>query len=100
MALPLRFKPLPLGMGFLTLWMCLFEVTYITQQERDVTETERRYALIESLPVTHLWEHDEALLFTATRLKAHYRLSLADPMIAACALRTSATLAHKATHDK
>ena len=76
-------------------WMCVFEVTYITEQERDVTEAERRYALIKSLPVTHLWEHDEALLFTAARLKAQYHLSLADTIIAACALRASATLVHK-----
>lgn len=51
-------------------WMCVFEVTYSTQQERDVTGTERRYARIKSLPVTHVWEHHEALLFTAARLKA------------------------------
>jgi predicted nucleic acid-binding protein len=76
-------------------WMCVLEVTYITQQERDLTEAERRYALIKSLPVTHLWEQDEALLFTAARLKAQYRLSLADTIIAACALRVSATLVHK-----
>lgn len=31
-------------------WMCLFEVTYITEQERDVIEAERRYALVKSLP--------------------------------------------------
>jgi len=45
--------------------------------------------------VTHVWEHDEALLFTAARLKAQYHLSLADTIIAACALRVSATLVHK-----
>jgi predicted nucleic acid-binding protein len=76
-------------------WMCIFEVTYVTQQERGVTEAERRYALLRSLPVTHLWEHDEALLLTAARLKAQFRLPLADTIIAACALRGNAILVHK-----
>lgn len=76
-------------------WMCVLEVTYISQQERGVTEAERRYALLKSLPVTHLWEHDEALLLTAARLKAQYHLSLADTIIAACAMREAAILVHK-----
>ncbi|RRR70700.1 MAG: PIN domain-containing protein [Candidatus Viridilinea halotolerans] len=76
-------------------WISSFEVTYITQQERGVAEAERRYALIKALPVTHLWELDEALLLTAARLKATHRLSLADTMIAACALREQAILLHK-----
>lgn len=76
-------------------WMCVLEVTYITQQERGSTEAERRYALLKSLPVTHLWEHDEALLLIAARLKAQYKLSLADTIIAASAMRISATLVHK-----
>jgi predicted nucleic acid-binding protein len=76
-------------------WMCSLEVVYITQQERGVAEAERRYALIKALPVTHLWELEEALLLTAARLKATYRLSLADTIIAACALRERAILLHK-----
>jgi len=76
-------------------WMCSLEVVYITQQERGVAEAERRYALLKALPVTHLWELDEALLLTAARLKATYRLSLADTIIAACAIRERATLLHK-----
>ena len=76
-------------------WMCVLEVTYISQQERGATEAERRYALLKSLPVTHLWEQDEALLLLAARLKAQYKLSLADTIIAANAIRVSATLVHK-----
>lgn len=76
-------------------WMCSLEVVYITQQKRGVAEAERRYALIKALPVTHLWELEEALLLTAARLKASYRLSLADTIIAACALREQAILLHK-----
>jgi predicted nucleic acid-binding protein len=76
-------------------WMCSLEVVYITQQERGVAEAERRYALLKALPVTHLWELEEALLLTAARLKATYRLSLADTIIAACAIRERAILLHK-----
>lgn len=76
-------------------WMCSFEVVYITQQERGVAEAERRYALLKALPVTHLWELEEALLLTAARLKATYRLALADTLIAACAIRERAILLHK-----
>ena len=76
-------------------WMCSLEVVYITQQERGVAEAERRYALLKALPVTHLWELEEALLLMAARLKASYRLSLADTIIAACAIRERAILLHK-----
>ena len=68
---------------------------YITQQERGVAKAERRYALLKALPVTYLWELEEALLLTAARLKATYRLSLADTIIAACAIRERAILLHK-----
>lgn len=76
-------------------WMCSLEIVYITQQERGVAESERRYALLKALPAKHLWELDEALLLTAARLKASYRLSLADTIIAACVIRERAILLHK-----
>ncbi|HJZ50064.1 MAG TPA: PIN domain-containing protein, partial [Roseiflexaceae bacterium] len=64
-------------------------------QERGLAEAERRYALLKSFPVTLLWHIDEPILLTAARLKASYRLSLADTIIAACALLQHATLLHK-----
>jgi predicted nucleic acid-binding protein len=76
-------------------WMSLLEVYYITQQERGQTEAERRHALLKSLPVTFLWQIDEPMLLTAAQLKASYRLSLADTIIAACAIRQRAILLHK-----
>jgi predicted nucleic acid-binding protein len=76
-------------------WMSLLEVTYITQQERGVAEAERRYALIKALPVTLVWQMEEATLLTAARLKAVHRLSLADTIIAAYAMQTNAVLLHK-----
>jgi predicted nucleic acid-binding protein len=82
------------GSVFIT-WMSLLEVYYITQQERGQTEAERRHALLKSVPVTFLWQIDEPMLLTATRLKASYRLSLADTIIAAYAIRQQAILLHK-----
>jgi predicted nucleic acid-binding protein len=76
-------------------WMSLLEVYYITQQERGVAEAEQRYALLKALPVTLLWTIDEPTLLTAARLKARHRLSLADTLIAACAIQQRATLLHK-----
>lgn len=76
-------------------WMSLLEVVYITRQERDATEAEQRYALLKALPVTLLWSVDEPTLLTAARLKAAYRVSLADAIIAACAIQAGATLVHK-----
>ena len=76
-------------------WMSLLEVYYITQQEHSVAEAERRYALLRVLPITLMWHIDEPILLTAARLKAKYRLSLADTIIAACAIQQNAILLHK-----
>lgn len=76
-------------------WMSLLEVTYITQQERGVAEAEYRYALLKVLPVTLLWQVEEAALLTAARLKAVHRLSLADTIIAAYTMQMKAILLHK-----
>jgi ribonuclease VapC len=76
-------------------WLALLEVSYITQQEQGEAEAEHRYAMIKQLPVTILWDMDEPTLLTATRLKATQRISLADAIIAALALRQDATLLYK-----
>ena len=76
-------------------WLCLLEVHYITQQERDEAEADRRYALIKQLPVTILWHTDEQTIFIAARLKAQYHISLADSIIAAFAIKHKAILLHK-----
>lgn len=76
-------------------WVSLLEVSYITQQERGPAEAERRYALLKVLPVTFIWGIDEPTLLTAARLKANYRLSLADTLIAACAMQQNAIILHK-----
>jgi predicted nucleic acid-binding protein len=76
-------------------FLVLLEVHYITRQERGQGEADRRYALLKQLPCEILWQIDEPTLLTASRIKAGHRLSLADAMIAAFALRHQAALVHK-----
>jgi predicted nucleic acid-binding protein len=76
-------------------WLVLLEVNYITRQENGEAEADRRYALMKQLQVTISWEADEPTLLTAARIKAKYRLSLADAIIAAFAIQVKATLVHK-----
>jgi len=76
-------------------WLVLLEAYYITQQEQGQAEADRRYALMKKLPATVAWEADEPILLTAARLKAIHRLSLADSIIAAFAIRQDAILLHK-----
>ena len=58
-------------------------------------EADFRYALLIELPATILWEVDEALLLTASRIKAVHPLSLGDAIIAAYAIAQDAILVHK-----
>ncbi len=76
-------------------WVVLLEATYITRQEQGESEANLRYALLKELPMTIGWEVDEPLLLTAARLKATHRVSLADAIIAAYAIRQEASLVHK-----
>ena len=54
-----------------------------------------RLALLKTLPVEIIWQHDEPALLQASRFKAQNRLSLADALIAGIASRWSAVLVHK-----
>ena len=76
-------------------FVVLLETYYITLQEQTEDVADRRYALLKQLPATILWDVDEPTLLTAGRLKAAHRLSLADALIAAIALRHRAVLVHK-----
>lgn len=73
----------------------LLETYYITLKEQPEDVADKRYALLKQLPATILWEIDEPTLLTAGRFKAQHRLSLADAIIAAFALRQGAILVHK-----
>ena len=76
-------------------WTVLLETYYITFQEEGQAEADRRIALIRQLKVRILWDMDESILLTAAKLKANHRISLADAIIAAFAIRCGAVLIHK-----
>jgi len=76
-------------------FLTLLETYYITLQEQSEDVADRRYALLKQLPAMILWDVDEPTLLTAGRLKAAHRLSLADALIAAMAVRHQAVLVHK-----
>jgi predicted nucleic acid-binding protein len=73
----------------------LLETYYISLQERSEPVANERYALLRHLSVTETWSVDEPTLLTAARLKARFRVSFADALIAAFAIRSSAVLVHK-----
>jgi predicted nucleic acid-binding protein len=73
----------------------LLETHYISLQERSEAIADERYALLRRLSATEMWEIDEPTLLTAARLKAQFRISFADALIAAFAVRSSAILVHK-----
>ena len=73
----------------------LMETYYISLQERSEAVADERYALLRSLPTTELWSVDEPTLLPAARLKANFRLSFTDALIAAFAVREEAILVHK-----
>ncbi len=76
-------------------WPVVFEVYYLTRRSRGEADADRRYGLIRELPATILWRTDEPEVLSAARLKAHFRISFADSIIAAAALRLDAVLVHK-----
>lgn len=76
-------------------FLTLLETYYIALQDQPEDVADRRYALLKQLPAMILWDVDEPTLLTAGRLKAAHRLSLADALIAALALRHQAVLVHK-----
>ncbi len=76
-------------------WPVLLEMHYVTLRDDGPAEADRRVALLKQLDVTIVWGMDEATVLTAARLKAGHRISFADALIAAFALRAGAVLMHK-----
>ena len=76
-------------------WPVLFEIYYVTRRGRGEKEADRRYVLIKELPATILWQMEEPEVLTAARLKAQFRISFGDSIIAASAFRINAILVHK-----
>jgi predicted nucleic acid-binding protein len=73
----------------------LLETYYVSLQEQSEAVADERYALLRHLSVKEIWSVDEPTLLTAARLKARFRVSFADALIAAFVLRSDATLVHK-----
>jgi predicted nucleic acid-binding protein len=76
-------------------WAVLFEVYYITRRTSGEKEADERFVLIKELPISILWNMEEPDVLSAARIKAQFRLSFADSIIAATTLRQDATLVHK-----
>jgi len=70
-------------------------VYYVSLQEQGEQAANTRYAMLKALDVTRLSEVSESVLLTAGRLKARYRISLTDAIIAAFARVHDAVLVHK-----
>ncbi len=72
----------------------LMEIYYITLRASGEDQAARLVALIKSWPLTWVYP-DEKILLQAGKLKASYRLSVADALIAAVAKLHRACLVHK-----
>jgi len=72
----------------------LMEISYISLMEQGEDKAAELIALVKSWPVSWVYP-DERLLLQAGKLKASYRLSVADALIAAVAKLHDATLVHK-----
>lgn len=72
----------------------LMEIFYTAMRAKGEDAAVQLVALVKAWPLE--WVHpDEKLLLQAGRLKASYRLSVADALVAAVAHRQGATLVHK-----
>ncbi len=72
----------------------LMELYYIAFGRQGQDEALRLVGLVKSWPLALVYP-DEKTLLQAGKLKASYRLSVADALIAAVAKRRQATLVHK-----
>ena len=75
-------------------FITLMEIYYLSWQEKGEDIAKELLVLIKSLPL-QIVESNERLILSAGRLKANYRLSVADSIIAATAIEKSAILVHK-----
>ena len=75
-------------------FITLTEVFYITLYEKNEIEAQRRIDLIKALEI-QIIESDEIFNISAGKLKARYRISLADAYIAALCENCRGILVHK-----
>jgi predicted nucleic acid-binding protein len=76
-------------------WPVLLELYTVSLREHGQAEADARLAMLKHLDVRIPWDMDEVTVLTAARLKVGHRISLADAMIAAFAVRLRAVLVHK-----
>lgn len=76
-------------------WVVLLEIYYVTKRTRGEKEADRRFVLIKELPASILWQMEEPDVLASARIKAQFRISFADCIIAATAFRQDAILVHK-----
>lgn len=72
----------------------LMEIFYTAMREKGEDEAVRLLALVKAWPIEWV-DPDEKVLLQAGRLKAAYRLSVADALVAAVAKTRDAILVHK-----
>jgi len=72
----------------------LMEIFYTAMREKGEDEAIKILALVKAWPIEWV-DPDEKVLLQAGRLKAAYRLSVADALIAAVARTRGAILVHK-----
>ncbi len=76
-------------------WVVMYEIYYLTIRESGQLNARKRYLTLRDLPVTIIWQENETYLLSAARIKASYRLSVADSWIMAIAEQENAILVHK-----
>jgi len=75
-------------------FISFMELYYVTWQEKNEDAAKELIILVKSLPV-HMVDSNERITLSAGRIKANYRLSVADAFIAATAIDKGAVLVHK-----
>lgn len=75
-------------------FITLMEIFYQVWKDENETAGKLAYTQCQSLPIE--WVHENVVLLEqAAKIKASYRVSLADAWIAACAFLQDARLIHK-----
>ena len=75
-------------------FMTFMECRYRLWKDQGKSAADELFRSLSLLPVTRV-DVDDALLMTASELKAQYKISVADSWIIATAITLNATLVHK-----
>ena len=75
-------------------FISFMELYYITWQKKNEGSAKELIVLVKSLPIQRV-DSNERITLSAGRIKANYKLSVADSFIAATAIEKDAILVHK-----